>query len=345
MTGGERASAPGPARSETVLAAAVQLDARIADVDHNLRRCEELADDAGARGARIIALPEFFTTGIAFEPALSHAALPPGGSATALLQRLAVRHHALVGGSFLCRDDDGEVRNAYFLAGPDGALLGRHDKDLPTMWENSFYIGGGDPGLIGLPPDAFGGMSAAPTAGAAVCWELMRTGTARRLRGRVDLMMTGSGWWTVPQWRPRGLFERWEARNEATARRAAADFSRYVGAPLVHAAHCGPVDCRMPWTPLRYRGRLEGATLIADSHGHVLAERTRDEGPGVVTAPITVGRTRPGESLPRRYWLHRRGPLPTAAWHYQRAHGRGYYAAHTRTPAEEDREWPRTAVR
>ncbi|WP_182359822.1 carbon-nitrogen hydrolase family protein [Tomitella gaofuii] len=335
MIGDPAAPGPGSAAPAGVLAAAVQLDARTADVDHNLRRCEDLADEAGARGARIIALPEFFTTGIAFDPALSHAALRPDGRATSLLQRLARRHRAWVGGSFLCRDDDGEVRNAYFLAAPDGALLGRHDKDLPTMWENSFYIGGDDPGLIDVPDGSPGGALAGATAGAAVCWELMRTGTARRLRGRVDVMMSGSGWWTVPRWRPRGLFDRWEARNEATARRAAADFSRYVGAPLVHAAHCGPVDCRLPWTPLRYRGRLEGATLIADANGHVLAERAGDEGPGVVTARIKVGRTRPAEPLPRRYWLHRRGPVPTVAWHYQRAHGRRYYAAHTRIPGAE----------
>lgn len=322
---------PGPpAPGRTVLAAAVQLDARLADVAHNLRRCEELADAAGERGAALIALPEFFTTGIGFDPALTRAALPPGGEATALLTRLARRHSALVGGSFLCRDADGHVRNAYQLAAPDGTIVGRHDKDLPTMWENSFYIGGHDAGCISVPgSNAVDGM----TVGAAVCWELMRTGTARRLRGDVDLMMTGSGWWTVPQWRPRRAFTRWENRNEATARRAAADFARYVGAPLVHAAHCGPIDCGLPWAPVRYRGRLEGSTLITDPDGHVLAERTRDEGPGVVTAEITPGRTRPAEPLPRRYWLHRRGPMPTTAWHYQRLHGRRFYDNHTRIRA------------
>src|ERR671932_749026 len=78
----------------------------------------------------------------------------------------------------LARDADGEVRNAYLLAAPTGEILGRHDKDLPTMWENAFYVGGSDDGVI---------EAAGFTAGAAVCWEFMRTATARRLRGRVDL--------------------------------------------------------------------------------------------------------------------------------------------------------------
>src|SRR4051794_29125981 len=119
--------------------AAVQLEAVVADVDANLAACERLADAAGAQGAEAIALPEFFSTGIGFVPALAEAALPPDGPATDLLCRVATRHGALVGGSFLCRDQDGEVRNAYVLARPDGTVAGRHDKDLPTMWENAFY--------------------------------------------------------------------------------------------------------------------------------------------------------------------------------------------------------------
>jgi predicted amidohydrolase len=307
----------------TVLAAAVQLDARLGDVAHNLAACEELADRAGNAGAQIIALPEFFATGIGFDPGLVDAALPPDGAAGELLHRLAVRHRALVGGSFLCRDPDGQVRNAYLLVGPGGPV-GRHDKDAPTMWENAFYTGGGDSGLITARlPDG-----EPICVGAAVCWELMRAGTARRLRGAVDLMMTGSGWWSIPPWPPRPLFAVLERRNRATARAAAAEFAPLVGAPLVHAAHCGPLECATPWLPLRYRGQLEGATLIAAADGTVLAERGPDQGPGVVLAEVAVGRTAPARPIPQRYWLHRRGVIPAVSWHYQRLHGRRWYRRH-----------------
>jgi len=116
--------------------AAVQLEVALADVRTNLAACESLARDAARDGAEAIALPEFFTTGAAFVPELAGAALAPDGAATQMLLRIARDEGVLVGGSFLCRDADGEVRNAFFLAGPDG-LLGRHDKDLPTMWENA----------------------------------------------------------------------------------------------------------------------------------------------------------------------------------------------------------------
>ncbi len=303
---------------DVALIAAVQLEAVLGDVDANLAACERLADEAGQAGASFIALPEFFSTGIGFDTSLIDAALPPDGPATRLLTTLARRHRAVVGGSYLCRDADGHVRNAYVLADADGGV-GRHDKDLPTMWENAFYVEGNDDGVI---------ETTTHTIGAAVCWELMRTRTARRLQGRVDLVMSGSGWWSIPSWRPHAIFDRLEERNAETARTAAATFSRYVGAPIAHAAHAGVLTCSMPWLPGKYPGHFEGSTLITDVVGNVLAERRPEQGQGVVLAEVTLGRQPPVLPTPSGYWLHSRGLLPAAAWHYQRWHGRRWYRRH-----------------
>jgi predicted amidohydrolase len=301
-------------------AAAIQLVPVIADVAANLEACERLGDAAGAAGAEWIILPEFFTTGIAFREELADAALAPDGAATALLRGLAARHGATVGGSFLCRDADGEVRNAFVLAGPDGRVLGRHDKDLPTMWENAFYVGGSDDGVI----------DAEFPVGAAVCWEFMRTQTARRLRGRVDLVVGGSGWWSIPEWPPRPVFRRLEAANARTAALVAERFARLVGAPVIHAAHAGALECPLPWSPVEYRGMFQGGAVICDAHGRVLARRDRREGEGIVVAEVEPGRTAPADPLPNGFWLHQRGAIATFLWHQQRAHGRRWYARHTR---------------
>jgi hypothetical protein len=77
------------------------------------------------------------------------------------------------------------------------------------MWENGFYVGGDDDGVI----DVGGGVH----AGAAVCWEPMRTHTARRQRGRVDVLVAGSAWWSIPAWPPALLTRRFQARNARTA--------------------------------------------------------------------------------------------------------------------------------
>jgi predicted amidohydrolase len=301
----------------TVRAAAIQLSAHIADVDANLAACERLADRAAADGAEWIILPEFFTSGVAFDERLLAADLPPDGAATQLMASLATRHGATVGGSFLCRDEDGEVRNAFMLFSPEGTLIGRHDKDLPTMWENCFYVGGSDDGVLETADGA---------VGVAMCWELIRSQTARRLRGRVSAVVGGSCWWSVPSWRPRAISARMERANAANATEAAPHFARLVGAPVVHAAHFGPIECAMPWAPLRYRGTTEGGASISAADGTVLAFRGRDEGEGVAIAQVQLASTDPADELPRDYWLCRRGLIPRLAWSYQRTHGRRFYA-------------------
>lgn len=305
--------------------AAVQLDVALGETGSNLAECERLARQAAAEGAELVALPEFFTTGMAFLPELADAALAPDGAATEMLTGLARELGIWLGGSFLCRDPDGHVRNAYLLVAPGGGIAGRHDKDLPTMWENAFYVGGDDDGVIDAGPF---------TAGAAVCWEFMRSATARRLRGRVDVVVGGSNWWSVPSWRPRALSREMESRNAATALRAPARFGRLVGAPVVHGAICGEVSCPMPELPaLRYEGHLEGGALVAGADGALLALRRREEGSSIAIAEIEVGRTPAAEEPPDRYWLHRRGPIPTIAWHTQRLHGRRWYKSHVRRDA------------
>jgi predicted amidohydrolase len=326
----DRRAADGTGPAAAVLkVAAVQLQAELGDVAENLRRCRELGDAAGQAGADWIVLPEFFTTGMGFVDELAGAALPPDGAGTQLLRELATRHGATVGGSFVCRDEDGHNRNAWFLVGPDGRVLGRHDKDLPTMWENCFYVPGDDDGVMRV-----GDLD----VGAALCWEFMRTQTVRRLRGRVDLVVGGSAWWSIPPWPPQRLTRRLEAANARTAASVAPAMARAVGAPVAHAAHCGPVACGLPLVPgVSYRGHFQGGTCITDANGGVLAWRGTDEGPGVVVADVRPGRRTP--TLPvddgSGFWLHARGAMPAALWAYQNAHGRRWYARNAQhRPAE-----------
>jgi len=298
-----------------VRGAALQVEAELGNQDANLERCERLADEAAAAGAEWIVLPEFFSSGVAYRSELSQNAPAPDGAPTQLLRNLARRHSAYVGGSILVRDADGHVRNAFFLAGRDGELAGRHDKDIPTMWENALYVGGGDPGRI-----AAGGLS----VGVALCWELMRTQTAERLAGRVDLVLSGSGWWSVPSLPPRALTRRLQGANRRRALLAPSAFAPYVGAPVLHAAHSGTLECSWPLLGVTYRGHYQGGAIVCDATGKVLAVRRREDGPGFAIASFEPARRMPAP-LPDRFWLQRRGALATLAWVYQKAHGRHEY--------------------
>ncbi|XID74204.1 carbon-nitrogen hydrolase family protein [Alkanindiges sp. WGS2144] len=302
----------------SVKVAAIQLEPKIGDVQANLAACKNMADEAGQKGAKWIVLPEFFATGMAFDPDIVDAIEPPNGPALALLLDLAKRHQAFVGGSFIVRDEDSSVRNAFYLVSPQG-ILGRHDKDLPTMWENCFYTSGSDDGII---------KAQEHRAGVSLCWEFMRSQTARRLRNNVDVIVGGSCWWSVPQWSPKALTYRWEQQNQQNAHESVRAFASYVGAPVIHAAHVGAIECRLPGVPLNYKGYYEAGSMIVDAQGNMLAFRDRHAGQGLVMADIRIGRTTPVQEIPATYWLHQRGPIPSLAWTYQRWHGKHWYKKH-----------------
>ncbi|HVF42385.1 MAG TPA: carbon-nitrogen hydrolase family protein [Pyrinomonadaceae bacterium] len=295
--------------------AAVQLQPVIGDIDANLAACERLADRAAAEGAEWIILPEFFTTGAGFFPELARRSLPPGGVAAELLLSLARRHGAAVGGSFLCRDADGQVRNAFLLATPEG-FAGRHDKDIPTMWENCFYVGGADDGLM----EARG-----LTAGVALCLEFNRTRTVGRLRGKADIVVGGSFKWGAPAWMPfrRRLQSSIERYTDWAPR-----FARLVGCPVVEATHCGPLRCKTPMLPLPYDTRLGGGATVCDAAGNVLARRGGGEGEGVVVADVEAARVEPDIPVPPGFWIRELDPVSKAGWHAQGWHGRRWYRRH-----------------
>ena len=243
---------------------------------------------------------------------LAQHSLPPDGIATALLLSLAKRHKAVVGGSFLCRDDDGHVRNAFFLATPEG-IAGRHNKNIPTMWENCFYIGGTDHGLIEV-----GNL----TAGVALCIEFNRWQTVGRLRGKADIVVGGSFTWGAPEGIPlhhylQTSIERYTAW--------ASPFAKLIGCPVVEATHCGRLRCKTPLLPMPYVASLGGGAVICDAAGHILARRDGSEGAGIVIADIEVGRIKTSEPEPSGFWVQKLDPLSKVSWHLQGWHGRRWY--------------------
>ncbi len=305
-----------------IKAAAVQLEAVVGDVAENMARIERLVDAAASSGARLIAIPEFCTTRLAFDARAHNAVLPPDNPALDLFKRLAARHRCWLGGSMLIAEE-GEIYNRYHFVEPDGTVH-QHDKDLPTMWENAYYRGGHDDGAFAT---GLGGV------GAAVCWELIRTQTVRRLLGRVDVAMTGTHWWTLPSnWgaavnrglAPLAQFNRYLSEN------APAEFARRLGVPVLQASHCGRFHTGfmlapgLPWAA-PYDTQYVGCTQIVDASGHVLAQRQAQEGPGIVTAEISLGAQTPLRPLEERYWIPELPLLLRAYWHQQNACGKAYY--------------------
>lgn len=300
----------------SIKVAAIQMEAELGNVQANLEKAERLVEEAASRGAEFIILPEFFTSASAYHHSLLQAALPIRGKATEFLLEKAKKHHAYVGGSFIS-SRSGERYNTFVLAMPDGSTA-YHDKDQPTMWENCYYRCGHDDGILPTPLGP---------VGAVLCWEFVRNRTVRRLLGRVDLVVGGSCWWTVPQGWPLGSFWEWNHRkNLKIMTSTPSTLSRLLGVPVVHAAHAGNFRGSVPLMPgVPYESFYLGETQIVDASGVILSRMTRDDGEGVVTAEITLGRKAPSLNHTSSFWIPRFPLLLRLAWIYQNIHGTRYF--------------------
>ena len=218
--------------------AAVQMKAVLADVKANLKLAQGLAEEAFRAGAEWVILPEFFTSSMGFSRKMENAALPLNGPAMEMLKSLAKTHDGIVGGSYIAWKTN-DCYNTFVLAMPDGTTY-FHDKDLPTMWENCYYVGGSEDGILETP---------SLNVGVSLCWEYIRTMTARRLLNRVDLVVGGSCWWTLSEKRLPFMPRRLHDGNLALLKATIPRFARMLGVPGVHAAHAGDVEGNLPLVP------------------------------------------------------------------------------------------------
>ncbi|SUH12185.1 Aliphatic nitrilase [Rhodococcus erythropolis] len=303
-------------------AAAIQFEGVPGDVAENMRRLDAMIAEAARKGAKLIGVPEFATSPLPFRGEVHQSVLPPQNAAVDMFKAAARRYGCHIGGSMLIAEGD-SIYNRYHLFEPDGKTH-LHDKDLPTMWENAFYGPGNDDGAF---ETSLGRM------GAAVCWELIRNQTARRLVGRVDVVMTGTHWWTLPSnWG--GLVDRMfgplTQYNRYLSENAPTEFARRVGAPVLQASHCGQFRTDfmlLPGTSMTapYDTNYVGATQIVDAEGSVLASRNTAEGAGIVFADIEIGARQPAEPIEEAFWMPELPLALRAYWHHQNICAKSYY--------------------
>lgn len=308
--------------SATVTIAAIQPDLELAAVEANLARLEALIRDAHREhDPDVIVVPEAASAPNVHHPAMRTVARPAGGAPYQLLTGLARELDVIIAGGYL-EQRNGDVYGHYLLAEPEG-VAGEHDKDIPTMWEQNYYIGGSDDGVI-----------SSPTLGSVglVCgWEWARYRTAARLRGRVDVVIGGMCWPTTPKnWM--GPLRWWGNREHALqqdmARALPGQVARLVGAPVVHASHVGPITMHMPGLPkVPYRTSMLGETQVCDRDGTILARLAESDGAGYIAATLDIGRSDPKDALRERFWIPDMTASVHATWALANLHGKLTYRA------------------
>ena len=318
--------------------AVVQPALELGAVERNLARIEDLIRDAHREhAAEVVVVPEACTTPNVFAKVLRSAARPVDGQPFQLLTRLARELDCVVAGGFLA------VRGAhaygtFVLAEPDGAVH-LHDKDIPTAWEQHFYTGGDDDGVVRCA--ALGGA----TVGLMSGWEWARSRTASRVReARAQVVLGGMCWPSMPLNWP-GPLRWWAQREHATWRRQARELpgqvARLTGAPVAHASHVGPVEGATPLGPgIPWRTQMLGESQVCDRDGTVLARLTLEDGEGHVAADVALGEPVPTDAIPDRYWIPRMTLTTHAAWHGMNAHGSLSYRLRHARKGFEWQAWP-----
>ncbi|MFX1337941.1 MAG: carbon-nitrogen hydrolase family protein [Promethearchaeota archaeon] len=301
--------------------AAVQMKAEFTNVKANLKIAKRLASEAFEEGAKMVIIPEFFTSAMGFHPKMLDVVRPLKGEPWQLLNKLAKKYDGVIGGSFIALRDQ-KSYNTFVLAFPDGTNF-YHDKDQPTMWENCWYIGGTDDGVL---ETKFGNI------GVALCWEFVRTRTALRLLNRVDVVIGGSCWWTLPKKELPGY--RSELRKIVLELMAEtpSKFARMVGVPVVHAAHAGEFEGKTPLMPDRpYKSYYLGETQIVDGSGKILARLKHEDGEGIIIEDIDFSKKwKPSEPIPDRFWIPDMPKELSQAWDIFNKHGEKFYIETTK---------------
>lgn len=236
------------------------------DVEANLAEAARLVAEAADAGAKLVALPEYFSLLSSDETTkIKHREVEGSGPMQDCLADTAARHGVwLVGGTIpMTSAADDKVRNSMLVFNPTGQQVARYDKihlfgfDNGTeRFDESRTIEAGNDICCFETP--FG------RVGLSVCYDL-RFPELYRAMGRVDLILVPSAFTATTG----------QAHWETLLRARAIENQCYVMAPAQGGRHPGG---RQTW----------GHTMIIDPWGEILA--CRDEGPGTVVADIERAR-------------------------------------------------------
>ncbi|MBU1671319.1 MAG: carbon-nitrogen hydrolase family protein [Actinobacteria bacterium] len=261
--------------ARTVRAAAVQMESLNSAVERNLERATGFVEEAAARGARLIALPEFTATGYIFTKEIWDAAEPHDGPTARWLRETSSRLGVWIAAGFLEAEGDDFV-NTYVLANPEGGEDGRVQKQTPAAAEAYFTEGRSGPHVID---------SELGRIGVGICYENQLAFTPGLMTSQsVDLILMPH---SAPLLQPRPFFRWVNEGYEKALRGLAGLYAEQLGIPAVMVNKSGRWRSPIPFMPLlKQDSAFPGLSAIADSDGTVKAQLAEEE--GVIVEDVTL---------------------------------------------------------
>ena len=144
------------------IAASIQMDCTPYDKEKNLAHATSLIAKAASQGAKLIVLPELFSTGYRVELKDRDLAEEIPGQTTNHLQRLAEKFNVYIAAAVLEKGEDKIIYDTAIIVGAEG-LIGRQRKMHLWNGEKSRFGKGNSIGVIKLP---------FATVGLLICYEI-----------------------------------------------------------------------------------------------------------------------------------------------------------------------------
>ncbi len=131
----------------TLRVAAVQVISENGKVAENLKHATSFVEEAAARGAKLVLLPEFMPTGYIFTKEIWNGGEPREGLTAKWMKETSKRLGIWLGTSFLEADGE-DFYNTFVLTNPAGEEDGRVRKQTPAVGEAYFTRGAVGPHVI-----------------------------------------------------------------------------------------------------------------------------------------------------------------------------------------------------
>jgi N-carbamoylputrescine amidase len=245
--------------------AVVQMQSLDHDIDANLRRATNFTEQAAARGAQFVLLPEFMATGSYLSFDTWDSSEPSHGKSVQWLKSTSRRLRVWLGASFL-EASGSDFYDTFVLTAPSGEEAGRVRKQIPAGPEAYFFRGEEGSHVIS---------TAIGKIGVGICAENFYCFAASQfLKESVDFVimphsspdMSSGGGLPSP---PGTHLASWYARK--------------LGVPVALVNKVGR-SYKPP--PDEINGVFPGRSAIVDSDASVLLSMDRNEGIGFATMTL-----------------------------------------------------------
>lgn len=274
---------------KTVKVAAIQMESRPLQREHNLAKASTLAEDAATQGAQLILFPELMPGGYLLTEDIWQTAEPFHGPSLQWLKDTAQHHNVYIGTTFLEREGD-DFYNSFVLVTPQGELADRVRKSPPASVEAYFYRAGDD--LHFFDTDL-------GRIGVTICYEgLLYQHLNALYQAKVDIVLQPT---SAPTPSVKFPISQRDADNfDKLIASGPQYYAKALGVPVVMANKAGPIKTNMPGGLPELISHFPGSSCIVDSDGNI-KQQLCNESDAVIVHIITLDKQRKTLETPACY--------------------------------------------